>query len=135
LSGARRELGRQLGDWRRARCREQRDAGANDTERALRHGASWTRCVGHRFGHANYRDSFRTCQRRRAWKRNMLPNPPRLRTTLESCDDIGREPLELLEVVVARGQDHVLNPGGFETLDSRDDLARRSQEIRLLEIL
>src|SRR5207245_2635576 len=52
---------------------------------------------------------------------------------VESADDVGREPVELLELVVARRQDHVLDTGGFEVADALDDLAGGPEEIRLLE--
>src|SRR5438128_5825366 len=59
----------------------------------------------------------------------------RLGLALEPADDVGREPLELLEVVVAGGQDHVLDARRLESPDPLDDLSRRPEEVRLLEIL
>src|SRR6266850_6238328 len=53
----------------------------------------------------------------------------------ESSDDLGGEPLELLEVVVAGRQHHVLDPTGLEVADPLDDLRRGPQEVRLLEVL
>src|SRR5262252_8816160 len=54
---------------------------------------------------------------------------------IEAADDVGREALELLEIVVARRQDHVLDAGPFEVADALDDLARGPEAVRLLEIV
>ena len=54
---------------------------------------------------------------------------------LEGSHDLAREPLELLEVVVARRQHHILNAGALEVADPLDDLAGGPEEVRLLEVL
>src|SRR6202008_5072568 len=50
-------------------------------------------------------------------------------------DDLAREALELLEIVVAGSQDHVLHAGSLEVANARDDLARGPEEVGLLEFL
>src|SRR6185436_10711288 len=52
----------------------------------------------------------------------------------ELFGDVG-EPLELLEIVVAGGQDHVLDPGRLQITDALDDVARGPEEVRLLQVL
>src|SRR5713101_5187443 len=59
----------------------------------------------------------------------------RLSPPSDSSDDLGREPLELREVVVAGRQDHVLDAASLQITDALDDLRRGSEKVRLLEVL
>src|SRR5207244_13489782 len=50
-------------------------------------------------------------------------------------DYLAGESLELLQVVAAGGEHHVLDAGALEIGDALDDLAGGAQEVRLLEVL
>jgi hypothetical protein len=52
-----------------------------------------------------------------------------------SARRLAREALELPEVAVARGQDQILDPTGFEIANALDDLRRGAREVRLLQVL
>src|SRR5262249_1634063 len=71
----------------------------------------------------------------RAASREVRAGEAGLALPVEPTDDVGREALELIEIVIARRQDHVLDAGRFEVADALDDLARGPEEVRLLEIL